>query len=146
MPWPTAVSGIASGAGGIARRPNTTAANSPPVASTVARTPRTDSTDATENVSSATAGGVASAATRSPSLWVTPNTSGSTTLSTPNMARPYISDASQRRSMITLSNTRSMVETTAHARSTGAIHQFHDASDQVALAPYSGTRKKNICW
>ncbi len=41
--------------------------------------------------------------------------------------------ASMRRSMMKLSNTRSIVETTAQISSSGAIHQFHDDSDQVAL-------------
>ena len=55
------------------------------------------------------------------------------TLSTPNIARPYIADASQRRSMMKWSNTRSIVDSTAHTSRIGASHQFHDDSDQVAL-------------
>src|SRR5512139_1489737 len=83
--------------------------------------------------SSATDAGVAAAATTSPLKWVKPATSGNITLSTPNIASPYIAAASRRRSMMKLSNTRSIVETTAHTSSTGASHQFHDASDHVAL-------------
>ncbi len=137
---------MAIGAGGTAARPNHTAANRPAVASTVATMPCGDSTDRTEKDSSATAAGVAAAATNRPARWDKPNTSGTSTLSTPNMARPYITAASRRRSMMKLSNTRSSVLRTAHTRSSGAGHQLTDASDQVALDAYSGTRKKNICW
>jgi hypothetical protein len=54
-------------------------------------------------------------------------------LSTPNMARPYITEARRRRSMMKLSKTRSSVERTAQTKRTGAGYQLNEAKDQVAL-------------
>jgi hypothetical protein len=99
----------------------------------VRSTPWVDITERSEKDRSATALGVAAAATIRPSKWVRPKTSGRSTLSRPNIARPYIADASIRRSMMKLSKTRSIVDTTAQTSSTGAIHQLNDDKDQVAL-------------
>jgi|GEM_PF-4633370 len=74
------------------------------------------------------------------------NSSGSIRLSTQNSANPYIDDASSRRSMTKLSKMMSMVDSTANKSSTGAKIQLNVVVDQVALAAYSGVRKKNICW
>src|SRR5262249_16836034 len=133
VPWPTEVSGIASGAGGISPRPYHTAPSSPPVSPRVSSAPCGDSTWRIENESNATDVGVAAAATIKDVRGSTPPTSGSNTLSSENIARPYIPDASSRRSITKLSNTRSIVDSTAHTSRIGGSHQFHDCSDHVAL-------------
>jgi hypothetical protein len=91
----------------MSARPNHTTASSAPVASTVRTTPWVPNTLLAEKVSNATAIGVDAPAMISAVRWVMPNTSGTSTLMSPNIASPYISEASQRRSMMTRASMRS---------------------------------------
>src|SRR5690349_9194944 len=91
------------------------------------------STDFTRKVRRATVGAVAAAAMSSESKWLNAVTSGRLRLSTEKTQKPYMVAAIQRRSMMKLSNTRSIVDTTAKTSRIGTSHQLYEVSDQVAL-------------